>query len=158
MQSTLVVAEILKETNLPPPWVERQRVFVYVSVQVHSRWAHHDTPSRRNRIACANATKTQHKIEHHAICWREHFLMQRTRDATACAGWYSWCVPLISTSCRAFRKIPGTMFASLTISMMTFRDTENRGVSFSALAGFREQHFSSERHPRAWQFALYYCV
>ena len=54
---------ISKETNLPPPWVERQRVFVYVRVQVHSRWAHHDPPSRRNRIACANAAKTQHNTE-----------------------------------------------------------------------------------------------
>jgi uncharacterized membrane protein len=41
-------------------------------------------------------------------------------------------VPLISTSCKALRKIPGTMFASLTISIMTFREAKrrSRGVSF----------------------------
>jgi hypothetical protein len=39
------------------------------------------------------------------------------------------CAPLISTSCRAFRNIPGTMFASLTISMMTFRERHERKVS-----------------------------
>jgi uncharacterized membrane protein len=35
-------------------------------------------------------------------------------------------VPLISTSCKALRKIPGTMFASLTISIMTFREAKRR--------------------------------
>jgi hypothetical protein len=39
------------------------------------------------------------------------------------------CVPLSSISCKALRKIPGTMFASRTISKVTFMHTKRTQAS-----------------------------
>ena len=96
-----------------------------------------DRASLPARCACANAAKIQHGNEFYATCWRYHLSCLIGEQEMPCAfcGVYLWS--------QAFRNIPGTMLQASPSPWLPSGSErqENRGVSSSALAGFRKRRF-----------------